>query len=71
MDNLLNDQRFNLYIDKWDRQPGKLNERFGQLTFSDVTLKLGQEYEMLFRIGNRLGKTHDEIINILKKLTPF
>ena len=71
MDNLQNENRFSTVIGNWDWQPKKLKERFGQLTLSDVTLKLGKENSMLTNIGNRLGKTHDEVINILKKLNPF
>jgi hypothetical protein len=71
MDNILIDHRFSLYIDKWDWQPKKLKQRFGQLTLSDVTLKFGEENDMLKRIGHRLGKTQIEVISILKKLTPF
>ena len=58
-------------LGNWDWQPKKLKERFGQLTLSDVTLKFGKENDMLTRIGIRLGKTHYEVVNILKKLNPF
>lgn len=71
MDELLNNHGFAPAIGNWDWQPKKLKERFGELTLSDVTLKYGKEKDMLSRIGNRLDKTHCEVINILKKLTPF
>lgn len=58
-------------LGNWDWQPKKLKEIFGQLTLSDVTLILGKENNMLARIANRLGKTHYEVVNILKKLNPF
>ena len=71
MEYLSDDHRYSIYIDKWDWQPKKLKEKFGQLTLADVTLKFGQENEMLNRIGIRLSKTQSEVIKILKKLTPY
>ena len=71
MDNLSNDHRFSIYIDKWDWQPRRLKEQFGQLTLSDVTLIFGQENDMIDRIAYRLGKTKIEVINILKRLSPL
>ena len=58
-------------LGNWDWQPKKLKERFGQLTLFDVTLIFGKEKDMITRIGRRLGKTNYEVVNILKKLTPF
>ena len=68
---MLNKLEITSILGNWDWQPKKLKEIYGQLTLFDVTLIFGKENEMLTRIGNRLGKTNDEIVSILKKLTPF
>ena len=65
-----NNRRF-MVLGNWDWQPHKLKEQYGQLTLADVTLKLGRENDLLTRIGNRLGKTLPEVLDILKKLNPF
>lgn len=71
MDNINNNNRFIPGIGNWDWQPKTLKNRIGQLTLSDVTFLFGKENDLLNRIENRLGKTHCEVINFLKKLNPF
>ena len=57
-----------MVLGNWDWQPQKLKEQYGQLTLADVTFKLGNENDLLTRIGIRLNKTLPEVMNILKKL---
>jgi hypothetical protein len=71
MDNINNNNRFIPGLDNWEWQPKTNKNRCGQLTLSDVTLLFCKEKDLLSHIVNRLGKTHCEVINFLKKLTPF
>lgn len=68
MDNPQDDNRLGTVIGNWDWQPKKLKEQFGQLTLFDVTIELCKESEMLNRIGARLHKSRDQVIQILVDL---
>lgn len=68
MDNLSNNSSLDSILGNWDWQPRKLKEQFGQLTLGDVTLRLGRQHDMIVRLGMRLGKTRDEIINLIRNL---
>ena len=57
-------------IRNWDWQPKKLKSQFGQLTLSDVHLEVGKEEELLGRIGKRLNKKRQDIIDLLNNLRP-
>lgn len=51
----------------WRAQSGVLQEKFAQLTDADVKFEEGEEEDLLERIGTRLNKKREEIINIIKK----
>ena len=68
MNKLIGNIRLYVVIGNWDWQPKKLKEQFGQLTFKDIRFEEGKEDELVKRIGIRLNKTRQEVINILKKL---
>ncbi len=57
-------------IGNWDWQPQILKLQFGQLTLSDVQFEVGKEEELLGRIGKRLNKKRQEIIDLLNNLRP-
>ncbi len=57
-------------IGNWDWQPQMLKLQFGQLTLSDVQFEVGKEEELLGRIGKRLNKKRQEIIDLLNSLLP-
>ena len=64
----INSEFFKITKD-WDWQSKLLlKENFGQLTLADLKFERGKENELLDRIGIRLSKTRQEIINILRKL---
>ena len=64
----VNNELFKITKD-WDWQSKLLlKENFGQLTLADLKFERGKENELLDRIGTRLSKTRQEIINILRKL---
>lgn len=51
----------------WQNQVPLLQDKFAQLTDADLHYVEGKEEELLARIGARIHKKRDEIINILKK----
>lgn len=52
----------------WNEISGKLKQEFADLTDDDLLFKEGKEEELLGRLQNRLGKTREEIRDILKQL---
>ncbi len=56
-------------IEEWGWQAKLLlKKKFGQLTLSDLKFQQHREAELLQRIGNRLDKTRQEVLNILREL---
>jgi len=68
MENLPNGRVIMPYFENWSWQPIKLKKQFGQLTLSDVTLRVGKENDMLNRIESRLNISRYQLICILKTL---
>ncbi|MDM1550510.1 MULTISPECIES: hypothetical protein [Empedobacter] len=56
-------------IGDWNEQSKELKEKFSQLTDSDLKFEPGKENELIERVGNRLNKKADEVMNIIKKAT--
>lgn len=52
----------------WIEQSKQLKEKFSTLTDHDLKLEEGKEREMLERIGNRLRKNREEVLNIIKEI---
>ncbi|WP_126651656.1 hypothetical protein [Chryseobacterium aureum] len=52
----------------WNLQSKQLKEKFSTLTDYDLKLEEGKEKEMLERIGSRLRKNREEVINIIKEI---
>lgn len=57
-------------IGNWDKQSSALKEKFPQLTLADLKFEQGKENEMLTRVQDRLSKSREEVINIIKKGQP-
>jgi hypothetical protein len=53
-------------VGNWDVQSEKLKKKFSQLTDADLTFEPGNEGDLLARLGTRLNKKRDEIIDIIK-----
>lgn len=49
----------------WNITKEKLKQEFQILSDEDVQLIVGKEKEMIEMIGKKLGKTRDELINII------
>lgn len=52
----------------WNELSGKLKQEYANLTDDDLLFKEGKEEELLGRLQNRLGKSKEEIREILKEL---
>ncbi|MFY9153369.1 MAG: CsbD family protein [Prolixibacteraceae bacterium] len=52
----------------WEEQKGKLKQKFALLTDNDLLLLEGKKEEMLGRLQIKLGKSKEELQNIMKNL---
>ncbi len=52
----------------WNELAGKLKQKFADLTDDDVLYKEGKEEELLGRLQKKLGKTKEQIHNLISKL---
>ena len=54
----------------WAGQSKLLQEKYPQLTPTDLKFENGKEEDLLTRVENRLNKKREEVINIIKKGQP-
>jgi hypothetical protein len=52
-------------IGYWDKKKEKLKERFPVITDEDLRYREGKEKEMIEMLGNKLGKSKLELLNII------
>ncbi len=52
----------------WNEQKGKLKQKFAVLTDNDLLFEEGQREEMLGKLQIKLGKTKEELHNIIAAL---
>ncbi|HEY3296126.1 MAG TPA: CsbD family protein [bacterium] len=52
----------------WHEVAGKLKQRYGNLTDDDLTFSEGKEEELLGRLQNKIGKSKEEIRNMISDL---
>ena len=52
----------------WKEISGKLKQKYANLTDDDLLFKEGKEEELLGKLQNKLGKTKEEIRNLLQKM---
>jgi hypothetical protein len=55
-------------IGNWNRKKEKLKQRYQNLTDKDLRFSVGKENEMIEILGNKLGKTKQELLNIIVEL---
>lgn len=55
----------NNVIGYWDKKKEKLKEKFPVITDEDLRYQEGKEREMIEMLGNKLGKSKLELINII------
>jgi endonuclease III-like uncharacterized protein len=52
----------------WNEKKEKLKQKFQNITDEDITFNENKEKEMMEMLGNKLGKTKDEMRNIIISL---
>jgi uncharacterized protein YjbJ (UPF0337 family) len=52
----------------WNILKGKLKQRFGNLTDDDLAFIKGKEEELIGRLQQKIGKTKQDIRDLLSKL---
>jgi hypothetical protein len=57
-------------IGNWDLQSRQLKLKFPLLTDADMRFEKGKEEEFLTRIGLKINKGREEVINIIKRGQP-
>ncbi|RFS19820.1 CsbD family protein [Chitinophaga silvatica] len=51
---------------KWNELKGALKKKYADLTDDDLLFEEGQEDKLIGKLQQKLGKTRDEIISLLK-----
>jgi uncharacterized protein YjbJ (UPF0337 family) len=54
----------------WNEQKGKLKQKFATLTDDDLLFEEGKKDEMLGKLQVKLGKTKEEMDEIIETLEP-
>lgn len=54
----------------WEKRTKQLKHKFSQLTDADLKYETGKDEELLKRLGTRLNKGREEVINIIRKEEP-
>ena len=52
----------------WNELKGKLKQQYGNLTDDDLVFSEGKEDELLGRLQKKLGKSKEEVRQIIEKL---
>ncbi|MDX5326014.1 MAG: CsbD family protein [Bacteroidota bacterium] len=53
---------------KWNEVKGRLKQSYSVLTEDDLRFEEGREDELLGRIQQKLGKTRDEVVELIRKI---
>ncbi|PSL29913.1 CsbD family protein [Chitinophaga ginsengisoli] len=51
---------------KWNEVKGKIKQQYANLTDDDLLYEEGQEDRLIGKLQQKLGKTRDEVIKLLK-----
>ncbi|CAL1519990.1 CsbD family protein [Chitinophaga sp. MM2321] len=51
---------------KWNEIKGSLKQKYADLTDDDLLFEEGQEDKLIGKLQQKLGKTRDEVISLLK-----
>jgi len=52
-------------IGYWDKKKEKLKQKFPFITDADLSYREGKEQEMIEMLGNKLGKSKQELLTII------
>ena len=53
---------------KWNEIKGKLKQQYADLTDDDLLYEEGEEDRLIGRLQQKLGKTRDEVIKMLRSV---
>ncbi|WP_338767428.1 CsbD family protein [Bernardetia sp. ABR2-2B] len=56
------------YKGTWNEAKGRMKKSYASLTDDDLTYTEGQEEQMLGKIQQKLGKTRDEVVKMIKSI---
>jgi len=62
---MMNKQEF---LGNWNETKGKLKQKFADLTDDDLLLVEGKQDELLGRLQKKMGKTKEEVEDLISKL---
>ncbi|GEP92205.1 Uncharacterized conserved protein YjbJ, UPF0337 family [Chitinophaga terrae (ex Kim and Jung 2007)] len=51
---------------KWNELKGSLKEKYAELTDDDLLYEEGQEDKLIGKLQQKLGKSREEVIDLLK-----
>lgn len=57
-----------LILKRWDLIKLNLLSIYQNLSFEDLNWQVGKEDELIGRLQNKLGKTHEQVLNIINSL---
>jgi CsbD-like. len=52
----------------WNEVAGKIKQKYANLTDDDLLYKEGKEEELLGKLQKKIGKSKEEILNLIEKL---
>ncbi|WP_343667474.1 CsbD family protein [Chitinophaga sp.] len=52
----------------WNEIKGRIKQQYAELTDDDLLYEEGQEDRLIGKIQQKLGKSRDEVINMLKSV---
>jgi len=52
----------------WNEVKGRIKQSYASLTDDDLIYQEGKEDEMLGKVQQKLGKTRDEVVKMIKSL---
>jgi hypothetical protein len=55
-------------IGYWNERKEKLKQKYPVITDEDLSFSEGKEKEMIEMLGYKLGKTNEELLNIIERL---
>jgi hypothetical protein len=55
-------------IGYWNERKEKLKQKYPVITDEDLSFREGKEKEMIEMLGYKLGKTNEELLNIIERL---
>lgn len=56
------------YKGTWNEVKGRMKQSYGSLTDDDLTYQEGKEDEILGNLQQKLGKTRDEVVDMIKSI---